>query len=231
MARLDRAGSGDGDGDVSRMNRRQKARSGTRLLIAALIGVVGGVPVGATLGWGFLPLVAWVLASTVFLLWTWTAVWPLDADDTGRLSQREDPSGPVADVILLLTAVAAMLAVVLVIFRANHPNGTAAPLRLGLGIASVVGAWALVHTVFTLKYARQYYRATPGGMSFHQDAAPRYRDFAYVAFTVGMTFQVSDTDIVDMQMRSTVLRHALVSFLFGTVIIAITINLVAGLSK
>ena len=229
MARPVRASSGDGE--LSGMNTRQKARSGTRLLIAAVVGVVVGLPVGATLGWGFLPLVGWVVAAAVFLLWTWTAVWPLDADDTGRLSQREDPSGPLADVILLVTAVAAMLAVVLVIFRANHSSGTAEPLRLGLGIASVVGAWAVVHTVFTLKYARQYYRTTPGGMTFHQDTVPRYRDFAYVAFTVGMTFQVSDTDITDSQMRATVLRHALVSFLFGAVIIAVTINLVAGLSK
>jgi uncharacterized membrane protein len=220
-----------GAGGRSSMNRRQSARSGARLLISVVVGLLAGLPVGATLGWGFLPLVGWVAAAAVFLAWTWTAIWPLDAEDTRRLSQREDPSGPLADVLLLATAVAAMLAVVTVIFRANHASGTAEPLRLALGIASVVGAWAVVHTVFTLKYARLFYRATPGGMSFHQDGTPGYRDFAYVAFTVGMTFQVSDTDITESQIRATVLRHALVSFVFGAVIIAVTINLVAGLSK
>jgi len=68
-------------------------------------------------------------------------------------------------------------------------------------------------------------------VDFKQDADPTYRDFAYLAFTVGMTFQVSDTDIGKSAIRETVLRHALISFLFGAVIIAVTINLVAGLSK
>jgi uncharacterized membrane protein len=59
--------------------------------------------------------------------------------------------------------------------------------------------------------------------------APDYRDFAYTAFTVGMTFQVSDTDITSQEMRRAVLRHALLSFLFGAVILATTINVIAGL--
>jgi len=70
-----------------------------------------------------------------------------------------------------------------------------------------------------------------GGIDFTQDPDPTYRDFAYVGFTIGMTFQVSDTDIGKTTIRATVLRHALLSFLFGTVVLAITINLLAGLSR
>ena len=70
-----------------------------------------------------------------------------------------------------------------------------------------------------------------GGIDFKSDAKPKYSDFAYVAFTLGMTYQVSDTDLQSPVMRATALRHALISYVFGAVIIAATINLVAGLSN
>jgi uncharacterized membrane protein len=70
-----------------------------------------------------------------------------------------------------------------------------------------------------------------GGIDFKQEPDPTYRDFAYVGFTVGMTFQVSDTDIGKSTIRTAVLRHALLSFVFGSVILAITINLLASLGK
>jgi uncharacterized membrane protein len=100
-----------------------------------------------------------------------------------------------------------------------------------VAISSVVLSWAVVHTIFTLRYARLYYVGTDGGIDFNQDQPPRYTDFAYLAFTLGMTFQVSDTDLKTSTIRATALRHALLSYLFGAVIIAVTINLVAGLSK
>jgi uncharacterized membrane protein len=218
-------------GSAGGLNRRQRARSGARLLVALVVGALAGTAPGAKLGWSFFPLVGWVVAAIVFLVWTWTAVWPLDADDTRELSRREDPSLALADGVLLSTAVVALLAVVLVIFRASHSAGTAEPLRLGLGVAAVVSSWGVVHTIFALKYARLYYAGEPGGIDFNQDAQVRYADFAYVALTVGMTFQVSDTDIRDPGIRTLILRHALLSYLFGAVIIAVTINLVAGLSK
>jgi uncharacterized membrane protein len=87
-----------------------------------------------------------------------------------------------------------------------------------------------VHTVFALRYGRLYY-STDGGINFHDRSEPTYQDFAYLAFTVGMTYQVSDTEIPARVIRATVLRHALLSFLFGTTIIAMTINIVAGLVK
>jgi uncharacterized membrane protein len=67
-------------------------------------------------------------------------------------------------------------------------------------------------------------------VDFNQDDPPRYADFAYLAFTIGMTFQVSDTDLKTTEIRATALRHALLSYLFGSVILAATINLIAGLA-
>jgi uncharacterized membrane protein len=205
----------------------QRVTARTHLLVSAGIGIV----LGAVVALRYDPLagglVAWALAGSVFLSWTWTSIWPLDARDTSHVARREDPSRPVRDLVLLLLAVASLLTVGLVIFRA-HESG---PVRLVLGVACVVTSWAVLHTIFVLRYARLYYSEPVGGIDFKQESDPTYRDFAYVGFTVGMTFQVSDTDIGKSTIRTAVLRHALLSFIFGAVILAITINLLAGLSK
>ena len=93
---------------------------------------------------------------------------------------------------------------------------------------TVILSWATVHTVFTLRYARLYY-ALGGGIDFHEERAPAYGDFAYLAFTIGMTYQVSDTTIASRTIRRTALHHAYMSYLFGTVVVAMTINVIASL--
>jgi uncharacterized membrane protein len=102
---------------------------------------------------------------------------------------------------------------------------------LAAGVGAIVSSWGVVHTVFTLRYAALYYRGPDGGVNFNEDDQPTYVDFAYLAFTIGMTYQVSDTNLTTKEIRHTALRHALLSYLFGTVIIAATINLAAGLVK
>jgi uncharacterized membrane protein len=205
----------------------QRVTARTHLLVSAGVGIV----LGAVVALGYDPLagglVAWVVAGSVFLGWTWTSIWPMDARDTARVARREDPSRPVRDLVLLLLAVGSLLTVALVIFRV-HDSG---PVRLVLGVACLVASWGVLHTIFILRYARLYFSEPVGGIDFTQELDPTYRDFAYVGFTVGMTFQVSDTDIGKATIRTTVLRHALLSFIFGAVILVVTINLLAGLSR
>jgi uncharacterized membrane protein len=98
-------------------------------------------------------------------------------------------------------------------------------------VASVALSWTVVQTVFTSHYARLYYSDPVGGIDFNQQAPPRFSDFAYLAFTVGMTFQISDTNLETPTLRAAVLRHALLSYLLGAVILATTINLVSGLLR
>jgi uncharacterized membrane protein len=98
-------------------------------------------------------------------------------------------------------------------------------------VVSVVLAWASVHSVFTLRYASTYYVESGGGVDFNQKQPPRYSDFAYLAFTLGMTFQVSDTDLTTGTIRRLALRHALLSYLFGAVIVALVINVIGSLLK
>ncbi len=196
------------------------------MAVAAAFGAVAGSLSAVYGGWLFLPFAAWAATGVVYLLWTWSAVWPLDPPDVRRLSQREDSSRALSDALLLLTAVAAVLAVAVILFSSKGGRATGLVI---LGVVCVVVSWAVLHTAFMLKYARLYY-ANGDGIDFNQEQPPAYRDFAYVAFTVGMTFQVSDTDIRAPQMRSLVLGHALMAYLFGAVIIAVTVNLLAGLA-
>jgi uncharacterized membrane protein len=90
-------------------------------------------------------------------------------------------------------------------------------------------SWTTVNTVYALRYASLYYGDVPGGIAFDGEPSPTYADFAYLAFTIGMTYQVSDTPLSTRQIRKTALRHALLSFVFVTSVVAMTINIVAQL--
>jgi uncharacterized membrane protein len=80
-----------------------------------------------------------------------------------------------------------------------------------------------------VRYGDIFYADPVGGVTFNQDEKPDYRDFAYLAFTIGMTYQVSDTSLTNTVIRRAVSRHALLSFLFGAVIVALAINTVSSL--
>jgi uncharacterized membrane protein len=197
------------------------------LLVSAVVGIVAGLIAGFAVDPAMGLLVAWGVAAAIFLAWTWATIWPMDADTTARVASREDPARPVRDLLLLLVAASSLVAVALVVV----PAGRVGARHLVVGIACIVTSWLVVHTVFALKYARLYYTPPEGGIDFKQNDPPTYRDFAYLAFTVGMTFQVADTDTQNTTMRLTVLRQALISFLFLAIILAVTVNVVAGMSR
>ncbi|MGR6319170.1 DUF1345 domain-containing protein [Micromonospora soli] len=203
-----------------------------QLAVMGLVGVACGALAGMLGSPALAPLVGWDAAALSWLYLQWSRLSRLDAEQTERLAQLEDPNRAMRDVLLLAACLASLLAVV-VLLTSAHAAGPGLPRDLygGLGVVSVVASWFVVHTVFTTRYARLYYTGEPGGINFHQDEPPCFADFAYVGFTVGSTFQVSDTDLCSAEMRRTVLRHTLLSYLFGAVIIAATVNLLASLAK
>src|SRR5664280_545157 len=133
--------------------------------------------------------------------------------------------------VSLGAAIASLIAVGVVLIGAGHANGSLKYLQAGFALVSVSVSWTLVHTVFTLRYARLYYSGRAEGIDFNEADPPQYSDFAYLSFTVGMTFQSSDTNIESKQIRRMALRHAWLSYPLGVGIIAASINLVAGLAK
>lgn len=197
-------------------------------VVGATFGGLFGVLVSPTIG----PLVGWDAAALSWLILLWRRLWRLDADSTARLAVHEDPNRAMRDALLLAACVASLLAVGVVLTTAHAVGaGPALDAYGGLGVLSVVLSWFVVHTLFTARYARLYYGGEPGGVNFHQDERPCYADFAYLSFTVGATFQVSDTDLSSGEMRRAVLQHMLLSYLFGAVIIAATVNLVVSLAR
>ena len=207
------------------------ASASVRVGVAAVVGACAGLAVSVPATWQLGTLAGWDAAAVVYLVWTWTTIWRRDATATARLAVREDPGRATADAVVLVASVVSLLAVGLVITAGSTRDLGARDARAGLAVASVVLSWMVVQTVFTSRYARLYYTGPEGGISFNQQAPPRYSDFAYLAFTVGMTFQVSDTGLQTADIRATALRHALLSYLLGAVILATTINLVSGLLR
>lgn len=174
-------------------------------------------------------LAGWVLAAAAYLARLWAAVGPMSAETTAAMAGREDPSNPVAELVVVAASVAALVAVGFALIRAGHAAGGAKGLIIGLGVLTVIVSWLVVHTVFMLRYARSYYAPPEGGIDFNAGDRPAFADFAYFAFTIGMTFQVSDTSITTTAIRRLALRHALLSYLFGAVILATAINVFASL--
>ncbi|MCU1493353.1 MAG: hypothetical protein JWO62_1117 [Acidimicrobiaceae bacterium] len=220
-------------GRATAEQRRSRPRrlAGRRLLRSSAAGLIAGVVSSFFTPWQAAELIGWDLAAAGFLVAVWIAVGHLDADGTSSRARAEDPSAPVADLVIVSAGVACIVGAGLALIRAGQSGGATKAYLIALAIASVVVSWASVHTVFALRYARLYYGDTNGGIDFKSDAPPDYRDFAYVAFTVGMTFQVSDTDIKAPRIRRVVLSHSLLSYLFGAVIIGLTINVVASLLR
>jgi uncharacterized membrane protein len=193
-------------------------------LLAATATVVAG-------GWIYAPAIGWDATALVFCALVWMVIWPMSAEDTAHRATEEDPSRANTDLLVLSASVASLGAVIVVLVHAHSAHGATQAMLAGLGVLSVAVSWFTVHTVFLLRYALLYYAEPEGGIDFKMHARPSYRDFAYVALTLGMTYQVSDTDLRSTQMRATALRHALLSYLFGAVILAVAINLIAGLGS
>lgn len=200
-----------------------------------LVGLAAGACVGglvaALLDWELGPIVGWDVMGCVYAAWTWRIIWRLDAAQTSHLATQEDPGQRTLEGVVLIASVASLVAVANLVVSGGNQKGAAGTAQVCLSVATIVVSWAVVHTVYTLRYARIYYTGPDGGVDFNQEEPPDYSDFGYLALTIGMTFQVSDTNLTSRDMRRTAIRHALLSYVFGTGILATTINLVASLAK
>ena len=211
--------------------KHSPASTRKRFAIAIAVGLAVGIICLLAGAAKFAALAGWDATVFTYGCWVWLSVWNMNAQDTKDHALRENPGRVLADTVLLLAAVASIGAVAILLIDASSSTGLAKAVDISLGLVSIVLSWGMVHTVYMLKYARLYYSVPSGGVSYNEKDPPRYSDFAYLAFTLGMTFQVSDTDLQTKEIRATALKHALLAYLFGTVIIATTINTLASLSQ
>jgi uncharacterized membrane protein len=194
--------------------------AGTIVLVVALV-LGADWPVALTSSWG--------VAALVIIVVVWIRIYPMNAEQTKTNARSEDFSRPTADLAVLIASVASLGAIAYTVARAGNSHGATKGLLIALALAVVSLSWLTVHTLYLVRYGDQYYSDPIGGIEFNDDEPPDYRDFAYLALTIGMTFQVSDTTLKSKAMRRLAIRHALLSFLFVAVIGALTINTVGAL--
>jgi len=210
--------------------------SGRRLLISMVAGLLVGslARVGIpSLGWAVHIVSGWDAAGLTLLALAWWRIFRDDAVRTRRHAAKEDPGRTLVWAIVLLASAASLFAAGFVMRRAHTiaPSEAAFSILVALCLTAVASAWALTHTAYTLRYAHLYYRDDEegeGGLDFPGKLDPTGLDFAYFAFTLGMCFQTSDVAVTSRNIRRAVLAHALLSFLYNTVVLALAFNLVLG---
>jgi uncharacterized membrane protein len=199
-----------------------------RTAVVLLTGAVVALVLTAFTSWQLAAVTGWDAAAATFLAAVWPLVLRADSVQTNRLASREDDTRTVAALLLLSVCVASLVGGGFALSLAGHRTGPAKVALLTVTGGTVLLSWLVLNTVYTLRYAHLYYGPAASGVDF-RERAPDYRDFAYLAFTIGMTYQVSDTNLHNPVFRRAVLGHALLAYLFGVVIVAGVINLIAGI--
>lgn len=202
------------------------------MVIASVTGIAAAVIAALFLPWQLAVLVGWDVAAVVVVVRAWAHVWQFTPADTHAYATVEDNSRTLADLVLLVASSISLVGVAVAFVKANNTPSHEELMIKVVGIITILLSWVVVHTILAFKYAHAYYREPIGGVNFKSEDRqpdPDYRDFAYLAFTVGMTYQVADTDLTQRKVRHIVLGHALLSFVFGAVILATMVNLIANL--
>jgi uncharacterized membrane protein len=201
-------------------------------MFVAIAGLAAGFVAAWFAPWQLSTLIGWDVAAALFVLWVWTSAGRFDTEETRSFATREDDSRVSAQLLVLSACVVSLVGVGFDLLKASESGSGSGHIALvSAAVATVVLSWAAVHTVFALRYAHEYYMPPVGGIDFKSGPGfePDYQDFAYVAFGIGMTYQVADTDITRNSLRRTVLLHSFLGYLFGAVILAVTINIVAAI--
>jgi uncharacterized membrane protein len=197
-----------------------------RLAIGAGIGAVVGLAVGVVVDppLGVLAGIAAAGISTVVA--GWLVLWPMDAPATRADVLRTNIRPAAEEAIIVAAALTGLVAVVVLLLLGRATGGAAVTAAAPLGVAT---GWAGLQLTYATRYAHLYYEDPEGGIDFNTDDPPTYSDFFYFSHNLGMTYAVSDNTVTSPRIRGIVLRHCLLSYAFGTVILATTINLVVGI--
>jgi uncharacterized membrane protein len=217
-----------------------------RLFISIACGAI--FPFLLPADWAVFPrgMMGWDIGASLYLALVWIMMLRSQEDDLRRRAHGEDESRGM--ILALCTAASLVSLGALPVLLGNNVKLPEAvkTLHFCLGVYTVVCSWFFLQTIFTVHYAHEYYGAASGASGCSTKAAAResrrggldfagdeafyhYTDFGYFCFTIGMTAQTSDTAVTTARMRRLVLVHSIIAFFFNTGILAVTINLVAGL--
>ncbi|MGH8821787.1 MAG: DUF1345 domain-containing protein [Rhodoferax sp.] len=179
-------------------------------------------------------LLAWCLGAGCYLVLSWWLAEEFDAQRTRERAQAQDQSGMVLFLLLLLVVLASVAAIVLMLQSVKGLSPAQRTGHLVLAMMALACSWLLMHTIFAFRYAHRYYQEllepgpNGGGLDFPGRLDPDYFDFLYFSYVIGMTSQVSDVQVTSREMRRLTLVHGVTSFAFNMVVLALSINVIAG---
>ena len=198
-----------------------------RLFSGVVVGILVLLATAAFAPWQVDVVAFWDGVAASFLVVVWFQIGHLDGRATAAMAVREDETRTMTRLILVTASMVSLVGVGLVLAKATQEGGRTEFVMTIVAVVTIVLSWGVVQTAYVLRYAHLYYNPPRGGVGFDEND-PDYLDFAYLAFTIGMTYQVSDTEIRKRTIRRVALGHAMLSYVFGAVIIAAAINIVAG---
>jgi len=182
-------------------------------------------------------IIGWDVFAIVMIILSWLLFFNTNAQQQHEIVKRQDENIRVIFAIVL-SAICISLAAALLLIVNTEESAFDKDLRTAITIGAITTSWILLHTIFTIRYAHLFHNykdvktgAKGGGIDFPNPDLPDYIDFAYFSFVIGMTFQVSDVTISSKTVRHYVLLHSLISFVFNTIIVALTVNIIAGINK
>lgn len=178
-------------------------------------------------------MLVWNTFAFSYIATSWVIFLKRTTAEIRHFARIDDGSRTFVTLLVLITSFSSMFAVLLVMLTKNDADKA---LYLPVAITGMMASWSMVHTIYTTHYAHLFYDDSEddtnrhaGGLEFPGEKKPNYIDFAYFAFVIGMTFQVSDVEISSHKIRRVALLHGILSFLLNTFVVALTINLVSGL--
>lgn len=213
---------------ITRLGAKQRLAAALALAVATYVAVPDSV------SWHTRLVASWDVATLAYLALAWTIVGLADAQSTRAHALAQDTSGYVIFLFVLGAACASTVAIGFVVATIKGLAFWPKAWHLTLTIAALMSSWLAIQTVFTFHYARAYYRdegrhpARSGGLAFPGGADPDYMDFAYYAFVVGMTSQVSDVQVISPAMRRLTLVHGVLAFVFNIAVLALSINTIGS---
>lgn len=187
------------------------------------------------LDWLVIAMIIWNAFAFAFILTSWFIFYNRTPEQMRARARQEDGSRVFVFMVILISCFASMFAVLLLILS-QDTAGTPRMIYVPVAIGTMLFSWLMVHTTFCFHYAHLYYddaekddSVHAGGLDFPNENKPDYLDFVYFSYVIGMTFQVSDVAITSRTIRRLALLHGLLSFGLNTFVVALTINLIAGL--
>ncbi len=220
---------------IAVMYKHFSETTGVQRLVYGLVAGIAVAAVPLPVGWQFRGLLGWSVGIAVYLVLAWWVCSAFDSKRTRERAQAQDEPSAVLLMLMVLATMACVAAITLLMQQSRDLDGLARGLHVGLAVVALVTSWLFIQTVFAFHYAHLYYfeekQKEPDGpgLEFPGGLAPDYFDFLYYSHVVGMTSQVSDVQVTSREMRRLTLFHGVLSFAFNMLIVALSINVVAGL--